>query len=78
MGILLAMVERENKALIPHGDFVFEKSDVIRILGRPSQIMRLLTRIKKMPRTQEIMVIGGGKITHYLAELLDRHTKKTK
>ncbi|MDD2361456.1 MAG: Trk system potassium transporter TrkA [Oscillospiraceae bacterium] len=79
MGILLAVVERENKALIPYGDFVFKESDIVRILGRPSQIMKFFTKIKKAPKkAQEVMIIGGGRITHYLAELLNRHTVKTK
>jgi len=47
------------------------------IMGRPSQIMKFFTLIKKGPKKgQEIMVIGGGKITHYLVELLNRHTTK--
>lgn len=79
MGILLAVVERENEALIPNGDFIFKESDVVRILGRPSQIMKFLVHINRRPKkTMEVMVIGGGKITHYLAELLSRHTTKTK
>jgi len=46
-------------------------------MGRPSQIMKFFTLIKKGPKKgQEIMVIGGGKITHYLVELLNRHTTK--
>ena len=78
MGILLAIVERENQALIPKGDFVFKASDIIRIMGRPSQIMKFFTLIKKRSKKeQEVMAIGGGKITHYLVELLSRHTMKT-
>lgn len=78
MGILLTVVERDNKALIPNGDFVFNESDIVRILGRPSQIMKFLVHIKRRPKkTQEVMIIGGGKITHYLVELLNRHTTKT-
>jgi len=78
MGILLAIVERDNQAFIPNGDFIFKESDIIRIMGRPSQIMKFLTLIKKRPKkTQEVMVIGGGKITHYLVELLNRDTTKT-
>ena len=78
MGILLAMVEREGRALIPHGDFVFRESDIVMILGRPSHIMKFFTHIdKKTKKAQEVMVIGGGKITHYLVELLNRHTIKT-
>jgi len=77
MGILLAIVERENQALIPNGDFIFKESDIIWIMGRPSQIMKFFTLIKRRSKkAQEIMVIGGGKITHYLVELLNRHTTK--
>ncbi|MDR2647860.1 MAG: Trk system potassium transporter TrkA [Oscillospiraceae bacterium] len=77
MGVLLAVVERDKKSLIPHGEFVFEKSDVVKILGRPSQIMAFFSHLKKKPKTQDIVIIGGGKITYYLAELLKRHTTKT-
>lgn len=77
MEVLLSIVERENKAFIPHGDFIFEESDVIRILGRPSNIMKFFAHIHQKPRTQEVMVIGGGKISYYLTELLSRHTIKT-
>jgi trk system potassium uptake protein TrkA len=77
MGILLAIVERENSALIPYGDFVFEESDTVRILGRPYHIMKFLTHIKRRPKKeQQVMVIGGGRITHYLVELLNRHMMK--
>lgn len=78
MEVLLAVVERGDQAIIPDGDFVFEESDIARILGRPSHIMKFLTHIKKNPKkAQEVMVIGGGKITHYLVELLHRHMAKT-
>lgn len=78
MGILLGMVEREKQALIPKGDFIFKESDIIRIMGRPSQIMKFFTHIKtRSKKAQEVMVVGGGKITHYLVELLNRHTTKT-
>ena len=77
MGILIALVERNGIAVIPHGDFVFNESDIVMIVGRPSQIMKFFTNIQKYPKkAQEIMVIGGGKITRYLAELLKRHTVK--
>lgn len=78
MGILLAAVERENEAFIPNGDFIFQESDIVRILGRPSQVMKFFALInKRSKRIQEVMVIGGGKITHYLVELLNRHMTKT-
>jgi trk system potassium uptake protein TrkA len=77
MGILIPVVERENEAFIPNGDFVFKESDIIKILGRPSRIMKFLIQIKKRPKkSQEVMVVGGGKITRYLVELLNRHMNK--
>ena len=78
MGVLLAVVERGEKALIPDGDFVFEEFDIVRMIGRPSHIMKVLTHINKNPKkAQEVMIIGGGRITHYLVELLIRHISKT-
>ena len=75
--LLLAVVERDNKALIPHGDFVFEGHDIINVLGRPSSIMTFFTNLNRIPKSQDVMIIGGGKVTHYLAELMNRHTIKT-
>lgn len=74
MEILLAVVQRGDEAFIPNGDFIFQNSDTVKILGRPSRIMKFLVHIKRRSKkSQEVMVIGGGKITHYLVELLTRH-----
>jgi len=74
MEILLAVVERDNRMIIPAGDFVFEFNDIIRILGRPPSIMNFLSFIsKKQEKAKEIMIIGGSRIAYYLAELLNRH-----
>ena len=78
MGILLVAVERGQRALVPNGDFVFERSDSVKILGRPSNIYKFFTHIKNLQRTREIMIVGGGSIAYYLAELLFRHTEKPK
>ena len=78
MEMLLAVIERDGEALIPHGDIVFEENDVIRILGRPSSVTDFFSRIGlRSKKTKEVMIIGGGKITHYLAKLLNQHTMKT-
>ena len=77
MRLLLAVIERDNKSLIPHGDLIFNNGDTVHLLGRPSSIMSFLTTLNRMPKSQEVMVIGGGKITYYLAELLNRYTIKT-
>ena len=39
--------------------------------------MAFLTALHKVPKSLEIMVIGGGRLTHYLTELLFRHSNRT-
>ena len=75
--VLLVAIEKENQSVIPHKYTVFEQSDVVRILGRPSHVMEFLVGVGQIPKKQEIMVIGGSTITHYLVELLNRHAVKT-
>ncbi|MCL2013668.1 MAG: Trk system potassium transporter TrkA [Oscillospiraceae bacterium] len=76
--LLAALVERNNNAVIPDGNLIFEESDVVHLIGRPSNIINFFILIGKKPkRTQNIMIIGGGKITYYLTGLLARHTIKT-
>ena len=77
MEILLAVVERDNKTIIPRGDFIFEPQDKIRVLGRPPNIMSFLSGISKKPeRTKELMLIGGSRVAYYLAILLNKHKFK--
>lgn len=76
--VLLAMIERNNNALIPNGDLVFEKDDLIKILGRPSDVMNFFALAgMKQEKINDITIIGGSKIAYYLVELLHRHTSRT-
>jgi len=78
LSILLAMIERDNTILIPHGEAVFEKQDIIRVIGRPSDIMDFFETIgKNTDKIKNAAIIGGGKITYYLVELLHRHSSTT-
>jgi trk system potassium uptake protein TrkA len=76
LNILLTMVERGGETIIPNGDFVFEKQDIISVLGRPAFLMDFLTLTgsKKTEKIKNAAIIGGGKISYYLLELLSRHT----
>lgn len=74
MNILFAVIERSNAVIVPNGDVIFEKGDVIKILGRPSDIMSFLTFMgRNTKKTKNAVIIGGGRIAHYLLELLHRH-----
>ena len=76
--ILLAMIERKDEVIIPHGDVVFERQDIIRVMGRPAHIMDFFETIgKNTDKIKSAAIIGGGRIAYYLIELLQRHSRGT-
>lgn len=78
VNILLAAVERDGGVIIPNGALVFEKSDIIRVLGRPSDIMSFIAMTgKNTGKIKSATIIGGSMITYYLVNLLQRHASGT-
>ena len=71
--ILTGVVQRGDKIIIPHGDFVIENGDLINIIGSEQEIVSFCKNLKIFKRkAKSVFIIGGGKITYYLAqELLD-------
>lgn len=77
--VLLSTVERNDGVIIPHGDLVFEQRDIIRVLGRPSDIMNFFSMTgKNTEKIKTATIIGGGRLTYYLVGLLHRHSHETK
>ena len=77
--VLFCAVERQGEVFIPHGDTVLQPGDIAHILGEPTasnEFFRYLGRGKNKLRS--IMIIGGGRITHYLAKLLLSMNKEVK
>lgn len=71
--VLVCTVEREDGAYIPKGDFVFAERDVISIIASSKNATDFLTKIDfKILPVNDVTVVGGGSITHYLLELLER------
>ena len=71
--VLVCSVEREGFAYIPKGDFVFAERDIISIIASSKNASDFLTKIDfKLHPVNDVTVVGGGSITHYLCELLDR------
>lgn len=74
LGVLCAIVERDDTAIIPHGELVFEDKDTIRILGRIDDVTSFFSMIgKNTQRIKDTVIMGGGRITYYLVNLLQRH-----
>ena len=67
--ILIGVVQRGDKIIIPHGDYVVETGDLIHIIGDEQEIVAFCKELKIFKRrAKSAFIIGGGKITYYLAQ----------
>lgn len=64
-------VERGREVIIPSGDFEILAGDKVTIIGTPRMIAKFCKKIKLMNHVgKNVILIGGGKITFYLAKEL--------
>ena len=69
--ILIGVVQRRDKIIIPHGDYVVETGDLIHIIGDEQEIVSFCKKLKIFKRkAKSVFIIGGGRITFYLAQEL--------
>ncbi|MDD3114081.1 MAG: Trk system potassium transporter TrkA [Candidatus Izemoplasmatales bacterium] len=68
---LVSAVERKGKVHIPGGQFVLEAGDKIFLTSSPGELEKLFRKLGTYKhRSKHVMIIGGGKITYYVAEQL--------
>jgi trk system potassium uptake protein TrkA len=71
--VLVCTVERGEEAYIPNGDFVFRERDVISIIASARSAKEFFIKINyRLQSARTVALIGGGDITHYVCEILDR------
>lgn len=69
--ILIAVVRRGNKVIIPHGDFVIENDDYVHIIADEQEIISFCKKLKiYKPRAKSVFIVGGSRIAYYLAREL--------
>ncbi len=71
--VLVCAVQREgeSKAIIPGGDFVIHAGDRIHFSADHGQISNFFKQIGVVKnRVRDVIIIGGGRITYYLAQML--------
>lgn len=69
--ILVCAVVRDNEAIIPKGDFMLKEKDTIYIAADTNVISNAFKKLKiSKSTTKSVMIIGGGRITYYLADML--------
>ena len=70
--VLFCGVERNDKVIIPKGDYVFEVDDRIYVIGEHKEIQSFFKRLGKYEKkVKNSMIIGGGKISYYLAKKIN-------
>lgn len=71
--ILVCTVERGEEAFIAKGDLVFQERDVISIIAEPKTAFNFFRKINyKAQPVHDVLIVGGGDITLYLCELLEK------
>ncbi len=69
--VLIAMVKRGDKVIIPRGDLIIEENDVIHIIGTDRDISDFCKKLAIFKRgAKSVFIIGGGKTAYYLGEKL--------
>lgn len=69
---LACAVERGDQVFIPDGNFVIQENDTVAVLTPTKTASEFFKKIGfKANDIRNIMIIGGGKITVYLAKLLN-------
>lgn len=69
--VLICAIQRGNGVFIPNGDFIIQSGDRLNITashGDLTKFMREIGIIQKKVKT--VMLIGGGRISFYLAKML--------
>ncbi len=69
--VLVCTVNRDEKIIIPRGDFVFREGDKVGIVAAPDKASAFFRKIGiSAGSVQDAMIVGGGTIAYYLAKRL--------
>lgn len=75
--VLIGAVERDGQVYIPNGEFDIKENDTLYIVGRTANAYSFCKAIGKcIGRVRNVMIVGGGRIAYYLAQMAhDMHMK---
>lgn len=74
-GFLVAAISRNGSLIIPNGSTRLKEYDMLHIIGKSKDVKKLAKQLKidkKKRMTNKVMILGGGKIGHYLASRLEK------
>lgn len=77
--VLVCAVQRGNEVIIPTGRFVIEAKDKIHLISSQEASRAFLSKLGfQSAKLKNLMIIGAGKITTYLAEALIKNKYNVK
>lgn len=79
LSMLFCAAERDGQVIIPNGSFVPQVNDKLYIIGKPTgldEFFHLLGRYNH--KIHHVFVVGGGRVSIYLARLLEKMHIKVK
>lgn len=77
--MLFVAIERDGKAYIPKGDFVFEVHDRVYIMGQITGITNFFKMLGRyIQKVNSVLIAGGGRTSYYLAKIIAKLGMNTK
>ncbi len=69
--VRICAVERGSEVFIPNGDFVIHGGDRITVISKPEIAAKFFKKANiNIGRSRDVIILGGGKISFYLAQRL--------
>ena len=77
--VLICAVERGADVVIPNGNFILKSGDKVSFIASPAQSMRFFKAVGiENNSVKSAILVGGGRITYYLAKMLEDSPIKLK
>ena len=71
--VTFCTIERDNDAYIANGNFVFEEKDAVSFIASSKDALDFFAKINsRIQPINDVLIVGGGELTHYLCSLLDK------
>ena len=68
--VLFCIIERDGEVHVPHSSFVINDADLVYAAGKYTDITKFFRSIgRARGMAEKVMILGGGRTTHYLAML---------
>ena len=72
--LLVCIIERNSEIIVPNGDTVISSGDILTIIAMPNDVEEFFRKIGvKTNKADNVMIVGGGATSYYLAKLLVTH-----